>query len=170
MLDCQLYGLNPGGHHVTNIVLHVLNAVLVFLLLQRMTAAPWRSGMVAALFAWHPMHVESVAWIAERKDLLSTFLWLLTLGAYVRYAENRKAQSAKGKFYYLAALLLYALALMSKPMVVTLPFLLLLLDWWPLRRWPGAAAAMRRPNPASPGRSWPWRRFPFSCFQRVVAC
>jgi tetratricopeptide (TPR) repeat protein len=134
MLDCQLYGVNPGGHHVTNIVLHVLNAVLVFLILQRMTAAPWRSGMVAALFAWHPMHVESVAWIAERKDLLSTFLWLLTLGAYVRYTENLKFQISNFKFYYIAALLFFALAIMAKPMVVTLPCLLLLLDWWPLRR------------------------------------
>jgi tetratricopeptide (TPR) repeat protein len=138
MLDCQLYGLNPGGHHATNIVLHILNAVLVFLILQRMTGAPWRSGMVAALFAWHPMHVESIAWIAERKDVLSTFLWLLTLGAYGLYVENRQAQRPDFKFYYLAALLLYALALMSKPMVVTLPCLMLLLDWWPLRRWPGS--------------------------------
>jgi Tfp pilus assembly protein PilF len=116
-------------------VLHVMNAALVFLILQRMTAAPWRSGMVAALFAWHPMHVESVAWIAERKDLLSTFLWLLTLGAYLRYAENLKSQISNFKFYYIAAVLFFALAIMAKPMVVTLPFLLLLLDWWPLRRW-----------------------------------
>jgi hypothetical protein len=151
MLDCQWYGLNPGGHHVTNIVLHVLNGVLVFLILRRMTAAPWRSGMVAALFAWHPMHVESVAWIAERKDLLSTFLWLLTLGAYLRYTENLKFQISNFKFYYIAALLFFALAIMAKPMVVTLPCLLLLLDWWPLRRWRGGGGQ----ETATSGRTWP---------------
>jgi Tfp pilus assembly protein PilF len=134
MLDCQLFGLNPGGHHVTNVLFHVANSVLFFLLLQQMTAATWRSAMVAALFAWHPIHVESVAWIAERKDVLSTFFWLLTLIAYVRYADNLRTQISSYKSYYALSLTLFALALMSKPMVVTLPFLLLLLDWWPLRR------------------------------------
>jgi len=174
MVDCQLYGLNPGRHHVTNIVLHVLNAVLVFLILQRMTGAPWRSAMVAALFAWHPMHVESVAWIAERKDVLSTFFWLLTIGAYVRFAEYRQSRNEKFKFYYVAALILFSLALMSKPMVVTLPCLLLLLDWWPLRRWPGSGGN----ETAQSGLPWRWlimEKIPFfllsalGCALTVVA-
>jgi len=153
MLDCQLYGLNPGAHHLTNIVIHAANSVLLFLLLQRMTGATWRSAMVAALFAWHPMHVESVAWIAERKDVLSTFFWLLTLWAYTRYAENLKSRISSFAFFYSLALFFYALALMSKPMVVTLPCLLLLLDWWPLRRFQtpsfqeqGPAAALSDPG------------------------
>src|SRR4051812_43995504 len=87
MLDCQLYGLRPAGHHLTNVILHVATTLVLFLALQRMTKAPWRSAVVAALFAWHPLHVESVAWVAERKDVLSAFFWMLTLWAYARYAE-----------------------------------------------------------------------------------
>ena len=128
MLDCQLYGLNPAGHHATNLLFHGANTVLIFLVLRRMTCAHWRSAFVAALFALHPLHVESVAWVAERKDVLSTFFWALTIGAYVRYSER------PGLARYLLVTVLFGLGLMAKPMLVTLPFLLLLLDFWPLRR------------------------------------
>ena len=127
-LDCTLFGLNAGGHHLVNLLFHVANTLLLFVFLRGATGAVWRSALVAALFAWHPLHVESVAWASERKDVLSTFFWLLTLMAYVRYARNRNW------FVYSAALIFFALGLMSKPMVVTLPFVLLLLDFWPLRR------------------------------------
>ncbi len=138
MLDCQLYGLNPGGHHLTNVLFHVANTVLLFGLLRRLTNAFWRSAFVAALFAWHPMHVESVAWVAERKDVLSAFFWILTIWAYWRYTEESKVQSPKSKVFYLIALFLFALGLLSKPMVVTLPLVLLLLDYWPLGRVTGS--------------------------------
>lgn len=127
-LDYQLYGLNPAGHHLTNVILHMANTVLLFLLLHRMTGALWRSAFVAALFALHPLHVESVAWVAERKDVLSAFFWFLTMWAYVRYAERPRA----GR--YLVVVVLFGLGLMAKPMLVTLPFVLLLLDYWPLAR------------------------------------
>ena len=143
-LDCQLYGLQAGAHHVTNLVFHAANVLLLFGLLTRMTGAAWRSAFVAALFGWHPMHVESVAWLAERKDVLSAFFFLLTLFAYARYAagEESKVPSPKSKvesrrhrpLWFGLALLCFALGLMSKPMLVTLPFVLLLLDYWPLRR------------------------------------
>lgn len=134
ILDCSLYGLNPARHHFTNVLLHTASTVLLFLVLFRMTWAPWRSACVAALFGWHPLHVESVAWISERKDVLCAFFWMLTLLAYVRYVEESKVQGPKCKARYGGALILFALALMSKPMAVTLPFVLLLLDWWPLER------------------------------------
>lgn len=137
MLDAQLYGMNAGGHHATNLLFHAANTVLLFLWLKRLTGATWRSAMVAALFGLHPLHVESVAWVAERKDVLSTFFFLLTLDAYVRYAELKISQppstNRKWKWYALA-LVFFALGLMSKPMLVTLPFVLLLLDYWPLGR------------------------------------
>jgi len=129
MLDCQLYGLNPGGHHFTNLVFHIASTLLLFLALKRMTGALWRSGFVAALFALHPLHVESVAWVAERKDVLSAFFWMLTMWTYIRYIERPKLNR------YLLVLLSFALGLLSKPMLVTLPFVLLLLDYWPLRRF-----------------------------------
>jgi tetratricopeptide (TPR) repeat protein len=140
MLDCQLYGMKPGGHHLTSLLFHIANTLLLFLLLRNMTGALWRNGIVAALFALHPLHVESVAWIAERKDVLSTFFFLLTLWAYGRYAAGREAKSEDRRpkvnpaGYYGLALLLFALGLMSKPMLVTVPFVLLLLDFWPLQR------------------------------------
>jgi protein O-mannosyl-transferase len=182
-LDCQIYGLKPAGHHLTSLLLHIANTLLLFGVLRRMTGALWRSAIVAALFGWHPIHVESVAWIAERKDVLSALFLLLSLGAYVRYTEERRApallggmsslgvyvryaeeagekhQSPSAKHqensklqaptgarpsalvrganpgvWYGLCLLFFALGLMSKPMVVTLPFLLLLLDYWPLNR------------------------------------
>jgi Flp pilus assembly protein TadD len=131
MVDCQLFGLNAGRHHLVNVLFHATNAVLLLLLLWRMTGAFWRSALIAALFAWHPLHVESVAWVAERKDVLSTFFGLLTLMAYVRYAQRRL------KVDYLLALFFFACGLMAKPMLVTLPFVFLLLDYWPLRRVTG---------------------------------
>jgi tetratricopeptide (TPR) repeat protein len=150
MLDCQLYGLNPGGHHSTNLIFHVVNTLLLFLWLNQLTGALWRSAFVAALFAWHPLHVESVAWAAERKDVLSTFFWMLTMLAYTRYAQKRSRVEGRGSradivvqaldarhstLDYILALLFFVCGLMSKPMVVTLPFVLLLLDFWPLERF-----------------------------------
>ncbi len=128
MIDYDLYGLNPGGHHMTNLLFHIANTLLLFLLLLRMTGTPWRSGFVAALFAIHPLHVESVAWVSERKDVLSTFFWMLAMGTYLFYVERPKLNR------YLSVVLCFILALMSKPMVVTLPFALFLLDYWPLGR------------------------------------
>ncbi len=128
MLDCQFFGLKAGSHHLVNVGLHALNAALLFLVLTRMTASTWRSAIVAALFAWHPLHVESVAWVSERKDVLSTFFGLLTLLAYSQYAATHK-----GRWRWFA-LLLFALGLSAKPMLVTLPCVLLLLDYWPLGR------------------------------------
>ncbi|HWX21597.1 MAG TPA: hypothetical protein VN578_16970, partial [Candidatus Binatia bacterium] len=168
MVDCEVFGLAAGGHHLVSVGLHVANALLLFTILSRMTGLLWRSAFVAALFALHPLHVESVAWIAERKDVLSTFFFLLSLWAYVRYVEESKVQGPKSRvetpestvhspqsgvrspqstvhsprsegqtpstFYYALALAFFACGLMSKPMVVTLPFVLILLDYWPLRR------------------------------------
>jgi tetratricopeptide (TPR) repeat protein len=129
MLDCQLYGLKPAGHHLTSLLLHTVSTLLLFLVLKRMTGALWGSSFVAALFALHPLHVESVAWAAERKDVLSTLFWMLTMWAYVRYAER------PGLKRYLLVLLWFVLGLLSKPMLVTLPLVLLLLDYWPLGRF-----------------------------------
>ena len=128
MLDSELFGLDPGGHHGTSLVLHVLNALLLFGVLQYMTGTPWASGFVAALFALHPLHVESVAWVAERKDVLSTFFGLLSLWSYAVYAR------CGGRGRYLLAGLFLALGLTAKPMLVSLPLVFLLLDYWPLRR------------------------------------
>ena len=127
-LDIQLFGLHPAGHHLMNLAIHVATTLALFLVLNSMTGALWRSAFVAALFALHPLHVESVAWIAERKDVLSGLFFILTLGAYAGYSRNPSASR------YLLALGLFGLALMSKPIVVTLPFVLLLLDYWPLGR------------------------------------
>lgn len=130
MLDCQIYGLNAGGHHLTSVLLHMASAIVLFLVLKEMTSALWRSAFVAAVFAIHPLHVESVAWIAERRDVLSGLFFMLTLGAYVRYARRPWSLGR-----YLMVALMLVLGLMSKPMVVTLPFVLLLLDYWPLKRF-----------------------------------
>jgi hypothetical protein len=129
MLDVQLFGLKPRWHHLTNLLFHLANTLLLFFVLHRMTKARWESAFVAALFALHPLHVESVAWVAERKDVLSTFFWILTMGAYCLYVER------PGLRRYLFVVLFFALGLMSKPMLVTLPFVLLLLDYWPLQRF-----------------------------------
>ena len=129
MLDCQLFGLKAGGHHFTNVLLHSIAVVLLFLVLQQMTGGLWQSAFVASLFAIHPLHVESVAWISERKDVLSAVFFMLTLGAYTHYA---RAPSIRR---YLLVAFVFALGLMSKPMLVTVPFVLLLLDYWPLERF-----------------------------------
>ena len=144
MLDCQLYGLNAGGHHFTNVLLHTIVVLLLFRVLRQMTGAVWPSAVVAALFAVHPLHVESVAWVSERKDMLSGVFFLLTIDAYVRYVRGPSFWS-----YFIVAAL-FAFGLMSKPMLVTVPFILLLLDYWPLRRF-------ERPS-ASPGKGkiWQW--------------
>jgi hypothetical protein len=201
ILDCQVFGVNPGPMHLVNAAFHAVNALLLFLVLRRMTGALWRSAIVAAFFALHPLRVESVAWISERKDVLSAFFFLLTIWAYVRYVEVQspkpKVQSLKSKVqsreaegqsrepspcitdhtsrithhasrityhvsrYYLLCLLFFALGLMSKPMLVTLPFVLLLLDYWPLQR-------LRLPTliPQPSTRSAPPSRPQLSAFNR----
>ncbi len=141
MIDCQLFGLDAGGHHIINLLLHTVTGTLLFLFLNRVTGAMWRSTFVAALFLWHPMHIESVAWISERKDVLSALFFVLTLMSYACYVERTNSASpthqAKPRFgrYYWLSIILYALGLLSKPMLVTLPFVLLLLDGWPLGRF-----------------------------------
>jgi tetratricopeptide (TPR) repeat protein len=157
MLDCELFGLNPHGHHLTNVLLHIANTLLLFIVLKEMTvgstrspqAAIWKSAFVAAAFALHPLHVESVAWVAERKDVLSTLFWMLTMLAYLRYAGHPSA----GR--YLLTLGLFALGLMAKPMLVTLPFVLLLLDYWPLGRLQfNRLAREQEKNSADIGHKW----------------
>ena len=130
MFDYELFRLNPAGYHWTNVLFHIANTLLLFLVLNRMTGAIWRSGFVAALFALHPLHVESVAWVAERKDVLSALFWMLSMYAYIFYVER------PGVKRYLPVLVCFSLGLMAKPMLVTLPFVLLLLDYWPLGRTP----------------------------------
>ncbi len=198
MLDCQIYGLRPWGHHLTSLLFHIANTVLLFLLLWQMTRAVWRSGFVAALFALHPLHVESVAWVAERKDVLSTFFFLLTVGAYVSYAARSEirnpkpeARSANARTpvpnrrfgYYWLALSLFALGLMSKPMLVTVPFVLLLLDYWPLRRFELPALGRSKSKAPAPsgkasrptaGQTAPpprllWEKLPFLALS-VASC
>ena len=131
MLDCQLFGLHPGAHHLVNVLLHSATGVLLFLFLELLTARVWSSAFVAAVFAIHPLHVESVAWISERKDVLSGLFFVLTLIAYARYARGPTGMR------YGTMSILFALGLMAKPMLVTLPLILLLLDYWPLRRFEG---------------------------------
>jgi tetratricopeptide (TPR) repeat protein len=143
MLDVQLFGLNPRWHHLTNLLFHIANTLLLFFVFHRMTKAPWKSAFVAALFAVHPLHVESVAWVAERKDVLSTFFWMLTIGAYIHYVEHPRLKN------YVVVITLFALGLMAKPMLVTLPFVLLLLDYWPLKRFEELDAGKRREGDAT---------------------
>jgi Flp pilus assembly protein TadD len=174
MMDYRMYGLNPRGHHFTNLLFHTANVLLLFFLLRQMTGALWRSAFVAALFAWHPLHVESVAWASERKDVLSTFFWLLAMMAYVRFVgsqrgapaksegRNPKAEIRKANIWYGLALFFFALGLMSKPMVVTLPCVLLLIDFWPLGRFqsPGVWRLVREKIPF----------FILTCAASVVTC
>ncbi len=147
MLDVQLFGMHPGGHHFSSLLLHIANTLLLFLVFAKMTGNVGCSATVAALFALHPLHVESVAWVAERKDVLSTFFSLLTMGAYTIFVRHHKWIA------YLAALVFFILGLMAKPMLVTLPFVLLLMDFWPLTRihWAPSGSAMgaggRTPTP-----------------------
>lgn len=161
MADIQVFGLHPWGHHLTNVLLHAINTVLLFLALRKMTQAPWRSLFVAALFGLHPLHVESVAWISERKDVLSTTFWMLVLWSYARRAELARAGQAGASAHYALALLFFALGLLCKPMLVTLPCVLLLLDYWPLGRFAGSR---------TPARWLPWaEKIPFAALS-VAAC
>jgi len=150
MADAQLFGLNPAGHHLTSVLIHALNAVLLFLFLNLATGSFWRSSFVAALFALHPVNVESVAWIAERKSVLSAMFWMLALIGYGWYAQKPSRQRE------LLVFALFALGLMSKAMVITLPFVLLLLDYWPLRRMPNE------------GSGFPTLRFPVSGLRSLL--
>jgi len=142
MLDCQLFGLRSGMHHMMNLLFHIGNSLLLFLVFKSMTKALWESAFVAALFALHPLHVESVAWVAERKDVLSTFFWMLTMFVYIKYADK------PGVMKYLLVCTFFILGLMAKPMLVTLPFVLLLIDYWPLdrlqKRWAEKAHNSKR--------------------------
>ena len=128
LLDVSLFDMHSGSHHLVSLFFHLLNSLLLFFAFRQMTADMWQSAFVAALFAIHPLHVESVAWVSERKDVLSTFFGMLTLLSYGRYAKYGARK------FYKTALLFFILGLMAKPMLVTLPFVLLLLDYWPLRR------------------------------------
>jgi tetratricopeptide (TPR) repeat protein len=190
MLDCQLYGLHPGGHHLTNVLLHAATAIMLFLTLRQMTGALWRSAFVAAVFAIHPLRAESVAWVSERKDVLSGLFFMLTLWAYGCYAMTNdecrmtkearmpNAQGGKGNLqystsniqppthrhparWYLLSLLLFALGLMSKPMLVTLPFVLLLLDYWPLNRVMNHECRMKNTLPSTTGPFIILEKLPF---------
>ncbi|HUS73410.1 MAG TPA: glycosyltransferase family 39 protein, partial [Sedimentisphaerales bacterium] len=168
MLDCQLFGPNAGGIHLVNVLLHLANTLLLFAVLKKITGSLWPSAFVAAAFAIHPMHVESVAWIAERKDVLSTFFFLLTLAAYAGYVKRPSV------LRYFAAIVLFALGLMSKPMLVTLPFVLLLLDYWPLNRLEVPkifGGHTRKPEPAADRRSTLYRiiieKIPFVALSAV---
>jgi tetratricopeptide (TPR) repeat protein len=148
MLDCQLYGLQPWGHHLTNILLHAAAAILLFLALRKLTDDLWPSLLVAAVFAVHPLRVESVAWVSERKDVLSGVFFMLTLWAYARYARG----NGSPLFWYIMVVVLFALGLMCKPTLVTVPFVLLLLDYWPLGRSKPSASYGRRTT----RYTWPW--------------
>ena len=153
MLDCQLFGLQAGWHHFTNVLLHTLAVILLFLVFREMTGAIWRSAFVAAVFAIHPLRVESVAWIAERKDVLSGVFFMLTLGAYVRYARE------PSNIRYLIVAVLFGLGLMTKSMLVTLPFVLLVLDYWPLGRFVHVSPAKPKPKNGF-ARWWGHRSIP----------
>jgi len=172
MLDWQLFGAHPMGHHLVNLLLHAANTLLLFAALRRMTGAVWRPALVSALFALHPLHVESVAWVAERKDVLSTFFGFLTLLFYAGYAE-RPSRSR-----YVVTILAFALGLMAKPMLVTLPFLLLLLDYWPLDRLAlssGDDSASKnsrkkmRPSGRLPILQSVWEKAPFFALAAIVS-
>jgi tetratricopeptide (TPR) repeat protein len=155
MLDCELFGLNPGRHHLTNLLLHIANTLLLFIVLKQMTGVLWQSAFVAAAFALHPMHVESVAWISERKDILSMLFWILTIAAYIRYVRQ------PGITCYLLTILTFAMGLMSKPTAVTLPFVLLLLDYWPLGRLtnPQTLKSSEKPSREISNSFFQWRVF-----------
>jgi tetratricopeptide (TPR) repeat protein len=129
MIDCEMYGIKPAGHHFTNVLFHVVNAIFLFVVLRILTNTLWQSAFVAALFAVHPLHVESVAWVTERRDVLYGFFWILAIGAYIRYARY-----SASVVRYIIVVLAFAASLLSKSMAVTLPFVLLLLDYWPLER------------------------------------
>src|SRR5207249_9193489 len=150
MLDCQFYGINPAGHHFTNVLLHTIGVILLFLAVWWMTRAMWRSSFVAAVFAIHPLHVESVAWVAERKDVLSALFFMLTIIAYIPYTR----QPSLGRYALMSIFFVFGLT--AKPMLVTLPFILLLLDYWPLNRFAQASNAPAKSSAAHPDKTlWP---------------
>lgn len=171
VIDHQLFGTCPPAEHLVNALFHAANAALLFLLFATLTGSTWRSALVAALFAWHPLRVESVAWITERKDVLSGFFFLLTLLGYARYAAERKIQSPKSGLFLAASLAAFTLGLMSKAMLVTVPFVLLLVDFWPLRRFEPET------EPAAPAkRLWPataarlvWEKWPYFALSAVFS-
>lgn len=172
MLDVQLFGMNAAGHHLMSVALHAANSILLFLLLCRMTGSLLRSVVVAALFALHPLHVESVAWAAERKDVLSALFWMLTLYLYAGYVKK------PGRSRYILVLATFALGLMAKPMLVTLPFIMLLLDYWPLGRFEAWQREESRSSPGARRRSFAYlvqEKIPFlllvtaSCIVTVYA-
>jgi protein O-mannosyl-transferase len=180
MTDCELFKLNAGAHHLVNVLFHAANAMLLFVLLFRLTQKIWAAAFVAALFAWHPLHVESVAWVAERKDVLSTFFALLSLLSYANFAELSKVQSPKSKVHFGLSLVFFALGLMAKPMLVTLPLVMLLLDFWPLQRvagcrLQGAGSKPVNAQPTTGSRQLVFEKWPFfllavpSCFATVWA-
>jgi len=146
MIDSQLHGLQPGYYHITNLIFHIFNTLLLFFIFRKMTGDVWRSWFIAALFAVHPVHVESVAWVSERKDLLFAFFWLLTMGSYYYYVKQ------PGIWRYSLVIVFFIAGLMSKPMIVTLPFVLLLLDYWPLGRY--RFKGFPRPQAAAPRLSY----------------
>ena len=151
MIDVDLFGMRPGMHHLTNVLFHVLNSILLFIVMNRMTSARWRSALAAAIFALHPIHVESVAWISERKDVLSTFFWILTMLCYHWYVQGPRISK------YLWVVVIFTLGLMAKPMLVTLPFVLLLLDLWPLKR----AEGINKPPADSSVTRHAWRQIKY---------
>ena len=155
MLDYQLHGLQAGGYHLTNVIIHTSCVVLLFLILRAMTGALWRSAFVAAVFAVHPLRAESVAWVSERKDVLSGFFFMLTIWAYVRYVEKWKTGSGMQKLSYALTVVSFALGLLTKSMVATLPFVLLLLDYWPLGRMRGGQRSEVRDQNSEGGERRP---------------
>jgi hypothetical protein len=183
MLDWQIFGSSAGGHHQTNVLIHLLNSLLLLGLLLRLTGSIWRSSLVAGLFALHPLQVESVAWISERKNLLSVFFGLLCLWAYARYTNVRVPllgsrekiavddrqipHGLSARAYFVLSLFFFALGLMSKPMVVTLPFVMLLLDWWPLQRF-GVNKAVHGVRATAPGIGLLVEKLPFFVLSTVL--
>ena len=159
MLDCQLYGLNAGGHHGTNVLLHTTAVLLLFFVSRQMTSAVWKSAIVAVLFAVHPLHVESVAWVSERKDVLSGVFFFLMLDAYVRYARGASITR------YLAVVVLFAAGLMSKPMLVSAPIILLLLDYWPLGRFEESCSTSEKIKTSNAGN--PKRVIPLLFVEKI---
>jgi Flp pilus assembly protein TadD len=156
MTDFQLFGLNAGRHHLTSLLIHMTNTLLLFFVFNRMTGDVWRSGFVAALFALHPLHVESVAWVSDRKDVLSAFFWIVTMWSYVRYVERPRTNR------YLLVVIFFVLGLMSKATLVTLPFVLLLLDYWPLGRLAfGQSSSPGKSHQRTPALHLVWEKTPF---------
>jgi len=164
MLDCQFYGMNPGLHHLTNLLFHVINTLLLFFIFNQMTGKLWQSAFISALFALHPVHVESVAWVAERKDVLSTFFWMLTMWAYFRYVKHR------GITRYVMVMLFFILGLLSKPMLVTLPFILILLDFWPLNRFQTTGVQTAKLDIRQIGLHLVWEKMPLFILSGISGC